>query len=371
MSIPFIDLQAQRKRIETEINTAIAKVVEHGGYILGPEVGQFERALAKFEDAKYCLACGNGTDALVLPMMAWGIGPGDAVFCPSFTYTASAEAIAVIGATPVFVDVDPDTYTMCPKSLAEAIELIQTQTELTPKAVMAIDLFGQIADYPKLAPIAKAAGLHLISDCAQGTGTRLFGDSPLKWADVVTTSFFPAKPLGCYGDGGAVLTNDEELEKTMRSLAFHGRSDVPYDYDKIGINSRLDTIQAAILLEKLKIFPSEIKERNRLADRYSKALSSNTIKTPKIMDGCVSTWAQYTVETENRDEIMAKIKAQNVPVAAYYPMPVHRQTAYTDYPVAPNGLPVTEQIMNTVFSLPMHAYLTTKDQDTIIAAVLS
>ncbi len=370
MSIPFIDLQAQRKRIENEINTAIAKVVEHGGYILGPEVGQFEKALAKFENAEFALACANGTDALILPMMAWGIGAGDAVFCPSFTYTASAEAIAVIGATPVFVDVDLDTYTMCPKSLAEAITHIQEQGELTPKAVMAIDLFGQIADYPQLAPIAADAGLYLISDCAQGIGTRLHGDSPLKWADVVTTSFFPAKPLGCYGDGGAVLTNDSELEKIMRSLAFHGRSDVPYDYDKIGINSRLDTIQAAILLEKLKIFPDEIKTRNQIANRYSKALASNTIKTPKVLNGCTSTWAQYTIEVTNRDEVMAKIKEQSIPVAAYYPMPVHHQSAYREYPVAPNGLPVTEEIMNTVFSLPMHAYLSTDDQDKIIAAVL-
>ncbi|PHR93578.1 MAG: aminotransferase DegT [Robiginitomaculum sp.] len=369
MRFPFIDLQAQRNRIADEVEAAMLKVLRSGAYILGPEVAEFEQKIAKFLNTEHALACANGTDALILPMMAWNIGAGDAVFCPSFTYTASAESVAVLGAAPVFVDVDEDTYTLCPKSLEAAITTVKREGKLTPRAVMAIDLFGQSADYPAIKTICEREGLKLISDCAQGLGCTLNGNSPAHWADVVTTSFFPAKPLGCYGDGGCVFTNDIELAETMRSLAFHGRATQAYDHDRIGINSRLDTLQAAILLEKLKIFPDEIKSRTTIAERYSRYLSPLGLKTPTLIENSVSTWAQYTVEVENRDAFMDAVKAQGIPVAAYYPRPVHLQSAYKAYPVAGNGLPITEKIMKSVVSLPMHPYLTPPDQDEIIAVI--
>lgn len=304
-------------------------------------------------------------------MMAWGIGPGDAVFCPSFTYTATAEAVAFLRATPVFVDVDPDTYTICPKSLSAAYEAVIKDGKLKPKAIIAVDLFGQSADYPAISELAKRFDLKLIADNAQATGCRLDGKSPAHWADIATTSFFPAKPLGCYGDGGAVLTNDADLTAQIRSLAFHGRGTQAYDHTDIGINSRLDTIQAAILLEKLKIYTSEIKTRNEIADRYSKGLSSNTCKTPTVIAGGLSTWAQYTIEVEDRDGLMAHLKNLGIPAAAYYPKPIHLQTAYTSFQMPYNNLPVTETLMKNVMSLPMHAYLTRAHQDEVIGAVTS
>jgi len=369
MLFPFIDLQAQRKTIRDEIDAAVNRVIRHGAYILGPEVAQFEGELAKFEGVSHVAACANGTDALKLPMLAWGIGAGDAVFCPSFTYTATAEAIAVIGATPVFVDIDPDTYTMCSKSLQAAIDGVRRAGKLIPRAVIAVDLFGQSADYPAITAITETEDLKLISDNAQSLGCRLAGQSPAHWAHVATTSFFPAKPLGCYGDGGAVLTNDADLTADLRDLAFHGRSNTPYDHDRIGLNSRLDTIQAAILLEKLKIFAREIEDRNVVADHYGAALKQVGVKTPTVIADGVSSWAQYTIEVDNRDAFLDNMRAQEIPVAAYYPRPVHLQSAYTDFPVSGNGLPVTEQVMHTVAALPIHAYLTNENQDMVIEAI--
>lgn len=369
MLFPFIDLQAQRKTIRGEIDAAVNRVIRHGAYILGPEVGQFEAELAAFEGVAHVAACANGTDALKLPMLAWDIGAGDTVFCPSFTYTATAEAIAVLGATPVFVDIDPDTYTMCPKSLQAAIDGVKCVGKLTPRAVIAVDLFGQSANYPAIKAITDAEGLRLISDNAQSLGCRLNGHNPAHWADVATTSFFPAKPLGCYGDGGAMLTNDADFTTELRDLAFHGRSSTPYDHDRIGLNSRLDTIQAAILLEKLKIFAREIKHRNTIANRYAEALKPLGIKTPTVIAGGLSTWAQYTIEVDNRDSFLDNMRAQKIPVAAYYPRPVHLQSAYRSFPVSGNGLPVTEQAMNNVAALPMHAYLSRENQDKVIKAV--
>ena len=378
MKFPFIDLQAQRKTIRDEIDAAVNRVIRHGAYILGPEVAQFEGELAAFENVGHVAACANGTDALKLPMLAWGIGgrengkrngERDAVFCPSFTYTATAEAIAVIGATPVFVDIDPDTYTMCPQSLQAAIDGMRRAGKLIPRAVVAVDLFGQSADYPAIAAITEAEDLKLISDNAQSLGCRLNGHSSARWADVATTSFFPAKPLGCYGDGGAMLTNDGALTARLRDLAFHGRSSTPFDHDSIGLNSRLDTIQAAILLEKLKIFAREIDDRNAVAARYERALNPLGVKTPTVIENGISTWAQYTVEIDNRDTFLDNMRAQEIPVAAYYPRPVHLQSAYTEFPISGNGLPVTEKAMHTVAALPMHAYLTRENQDMVIEAV--
>ena len=362
----FIDLHAQQTRLKDEIDAGIADVLRHGRYILGPQVETFETELAKFAEAKHAISCANGTDAILLPLLAWNIGPGDAVFCPSFSYCATAEVVALRGATPVFVDVDRGTYNMDPESLQTAIAQVIREGKLTPRAVIVVDLFGQCANYPALMPIVRDAGLKLISDCAQGFGSTLNGEHPLAWADVQTTSFFPAKPLGCYGDGGAVLTDDDALNDLMRSLRFHGRGEAPFDNDHIGMNSRLDTLQAAVLLPKLAVFADEIERRNAIAARYSDGLKDYVSRVPEILDGVISTWAQYTIEVEDRDHLADALKAKDIPSARYYPLPIHMQTAYRDFPVAGNGLPNTEAARHSVISLPMHAYLTRADQDLII-----
>lgn len=364
----FIDLHAQQARLKSEISAGITDVLRHGRYILGPQVETFETELAKFVNAKHAISCANGTDALLLPLLAWNIGPGDAVICPSFSYCATAEVIALRGATPVFVDIDRDTYNMDPASLKTAIAQIQQQGQLTPRAVIIVDLFGQCANYPTLAPIIRDAGLKVISDCAQGFGSTLKGDHPLAWADVQTTSFFPAKPLGCYGDGGAVLTNDDALNDLLRSLRFHGRGSTPFDNDHVGMNSRLDTLQAAILLPKLAVFADEIQNRNAIAERYSTELKAHVSRIPQMMDGVVSTWAQYTIEVENAEGFSAAMKKQDIPTARYYPLPIHMQTAYKEFPISGNGLANTMACRNHVVSLPMHAYLTRENQDLIIEA---
>ena len=380
MSIPFIDLAAQQKRIKPQIDAAIARVLAHGAYVMGPEVKVFEEQLAAFAGAKFALSCANGTEALALPLMAWGIGPGDAVFCPSFTFAATGEVIPWLGASPVFVDVLPDTYNLDPEKLETAIAAIKASGELAPKAIIAVDLFGQPADYPAIAAIAQRHGLKLIADSAQGFGCTLNGRHPGAWADVVTTSFFPAKPLGCYGDGGAVLTDDAWLAERIDSLRVHGKataSDIAgrsFDHDpkylnmRVGINSRLDTLQAAILIEKLAIFADEIEKRDAVARRYADGLAGSIATAPTVIVGGTSTWAQYTVEHPDRDGLAAHLKTQGVPSAAYYPMPMHRQGCYAIYP-QPGGLPVTEAKAQAVLSLPMHPYLDEATQDRIIAAV--
>jgi len=369
MNIEFIDLKAQQRRLKSEIDAAIAKVLAEGRYVMGPEVHQFEAELASFGKAKHAIGCANGTDALVLPMLAWGIGLGDAVFCPSFTYCATAEIIAHIGATPVFIDIDRDSYNMEASSLEQAIESVKTEGKLTPRAVIAVDLFGQSADYEAIAPITKKHGLKLVADSAQGFGTTLHSYQPLHWADVTTTSFFPAKPLGCYGDGGAVLTNDDGLADAIHSLRIHGKGVDKYDNIRVGINSRLDTLQAAILLTKLTIFDDEIIMRNRVAQRYIDGLGDVALRVPTLIDGATSTWAQFTLEVTAPDELAAALKAKGIPTARYYPKPVHMQTAYTGFPVAPKGLPNTVDSIDKVISLPMHPYLPEETQDMIITAV--
>src|SRR6201999_254169 len=290
-ALDFIDLKAQQKRIRKEIDAAIGRVLDHGGYILGPEVRQFEAELPPFGQSKLALSCANGTDAVVLPLVAWDVGPGDAVFCPAFTFAATAEVVPWTGAVPVFVDILPDTYNLDPAHLEAAIAEVKAKGELKPKAVIAVDLFGQPADYPKIAEICRREGLKLLSDSAQGFGCTLNGQHPLYWADATATSFFPAKLLGCYGDGGAVLTNDEDLWAVMDSLRVHGKGEDKYDNIRIGMNSRLDSIQAAVLLEKLKIFPEEITLRNTVAARYNDKLAAH-VKVPEVIAGGVSVWAQ-------------------------------------------------------------------------------
>lgn len=377
--IPFIDLQAQRARLGQPLEDAILKVVRSGAYIMGPEIAQFERELATFGQAPFALSCGSGTEALVLPLMAWEIGPGDAVFCPAFTFAATAEAMPLVGAAPVFVDVRPDTYNLDPEKLDAAVRAVKAAGDLTPRAVIAVDLFGQPADYPALDAVCARHGLKLIADSAQGFGCTLDGKHPLHWADVTTTSFFPAKPLGCYGDGGAVLSKDARLHDRLVSLRVHGQavaSDLEgrsFDHDpkylnmRIGMNSRMDTIQAAVLLQKLTIFADEIEARNRVAARYAAGLG-DAVRTPRVIEGGVSVWAQYTIETDDRDGLAAHLRAEGVPSAVYYPVPLHRQAPYARYP-APGGLPVTDAASGRVISLPMHAYLDEPTQDHIITAI--
>jgi UDP-2-acetamido-2-deoxy-ribo-hexuluronate aminotransferase len=379
--IPFIDLAAQQHRLKPQIDAAIQKVLAHGGYVMGPEVREIEAQLAEFGRAKYALSCGNGTDALALPLMAWEIGAGDAVFCPSFTFAATPEVIPWTGATPVFVDILPGTYNLDPDHLEAAIEATKARGLLKPAAVIAVDLFGQPADYPRLSQICRRHGLKLIADSAQGFGCTLYGETPMRWADAVTTSFFPAKPLGCYGDGGAVLTNDAVLLERMDSLRIHGKlvkSDMgghPLQHDpkylnqRIGMNSRLDTIQAAILIEKLGVFAEELETRQDVAARYTDGLDGHVLSTPFVIEGGVSTWAQYVIEHRDRDGLAIHLKTLGVPTAVYYPVPMHRQKPYADFPLGPGGLPVSDAKAQTVLALPMHAYLTEAVQDRIIEGV--
>jgi len=365
----FIDLKTQQARIKPELDRRFAEVLAHGQYILGPEVKALETDLAAFCGAKFGLGCANGTDALILSLRALGVGPGDAVFCPSFTYCATAESIALIGAHPVFVDIDRKTYNLCPVSLERTIAQIKADGLYTPKAVIIVDLFGQCADYPTLMPIARKAGLKVISDAAQGFGSTLNGHHPVHWADAMTASFFPAKPLGCYGDGGAVFTNSPEIAAQIESLRFHGRDSVPNNHLQVGLNSRLDSLQAAVLQCKLGIFPDEIKARNRIAKTYSEALTGNGIKTPHIMNGVISTWAQYTIEVDAPDLLSKHLRDKGIPSARYYPRPTHLQTAYENFTCDAAGLKSTDICMERVISLPMHAYLSMEDQNIIAHAI--
>jgi len=367
--IAFIDLQAQRRRLGTPLEAAIRAAVEGGQWILGPQVAQFELDIAQWTGVKHAIACANGTDALLLVLRAWGVGPGDAVFVPAFTFAASAEVVALAGASPVFVDVLPDTFNMSPASLEAAIALVKRDGKLTPKVVMPVDLFGQPADYRTLGAIAVREGLKLFCDTAQGFGGLLDGKRAGAIGDAAATSFFPAKPLGCYGDGGACFTNDDGLKETLLSLRMHGQGSHRYEHVHIGLNSRLDTIQAAILIEKLKIFPDEIEARNRIARRYDEAFAgSNRIVTPAVIAGATSTWAQYTLQVEDRPKFQADLKEAGVPTMVYYPLPLSRQKAYGHYPSTP--IPVTEDLCRKVVSLPMHPYLDEDTQDRVIQAVL-
>jgi dTDP-4-amino-4,6-dideoxygalactose transaminase len=377
--IPFIDLAAQQARIRPSLDAAIARVLAHGAYVMGPEVRTFEERLAAFCGAARALSCANGTDALALPLMAWDVGPGDAVFCPSFTFAATPEVIPWTGATPVFVDILPDTFNLDPDHLEAAILSVAADGRLTPTAVIAVDLFGQPADYPRIAAVCRRHGLALIADSAQGFGGTLHGEHAIGWADVATTSFFPAKPLGGYGDGGAVLTRDDTLWERMDSLRVHGKAvagdgglnghDPRYLNARIGMNSRLDTLQAAILLEKLAIFEDEIASRQTVAARYAEGLAEVCLSVPSVIDGGVSTWAQYVIEHRNRDGLAAHLKSQGIPSAVYYPVPMHLQAPYAAFPQGPGGLPVSEAKADTVLALPMHPYLTPETQDRIIDAV--
>jgi dTDP-4-amino-4,6-dideoxygalactose transaminase len=367
--IPFIDVAAQRRRLGRSVDEAIARVLGHCQFILGPEVRAFESALAAFCGARHAVSCASGTDALVLVLMAKGVGPGDAVICPSFTFTATAEVAVLVGATPVFADVEEGSFNLDPESLQRACATARS-LGLRPKVVIPVDLFGQPADYDRIMPIAEAEGLFVLDDAAQAFGATYKNRRLGALAPATATSFFPAKPLGCYGDGGAVLTEDEELAQVMRSVRVHGEGRDKYDCVRIGLNGRLDTIQAAVLIEKLKIFPEEIAARERAARRYSAGLADVAI-VPKLARGSTSVWAQYTIRLApgKREAFATAVNSQGIPTAVYYPIPLHCQEPYRRFPVAEGGAPVSERLAEEVISLPMHAYLDEATQDRVIAAV--
>lgn len=367
--IPFIDLAAQRRRLGGAIDKAVARVLAHCQFIQGPEVHVLEAELAAFCGVRHAISCASGTDALLLVLMAWQIGPGDAVICPSFTYHATAEMVALLGATPMIADVLPDTFNIDPASCARAVTSAKRRG-LKPRAIIPVDLFGLPADHDAIAAIAAAHGLVVLDDAAQAFGARYRGRPIGTMAAATATSFFPAKPLGCYGDGGAVFTDDDALAARLKSIRFHGEGADRSEAARIGITGRLDTLQAAVLIEKLKIFPDEIEARNRIAARYSAGLAEVAV-VPRAGNECTSVWAQYTirVKREKRDALAAALKGQGIPTAIYYTKPLHRQPAYRHFPLAEGGVPVSDHLAEEVLSLPMHAYLEPPVQDRIIDAV--
>ena len=357
----FRDLSAQYAALKDGIDAGIARVLKHGRYIGGPEVAELEGHLAEYVGAKHCVTCANGTDALQLALMAWGVGPGDAVFVPDFTFFASGEAPALLGATPVFVDVDERTFNLDAAKLEEAVRFVEDETELVPRAVVAVDLFGLPADYPAIKEVCVRHGMLLLEDGAQGFGGSVDGKMACSFGDVSTTSFFPAKPLGCYGDGGAVFTDSDEWAGLIRSYAVHGKGSMKYDNVRVGVNSRLDAIQAAILLVKLEAFERcELDAVNEAAALYDAALAGSGLALPTVPEGYRSSWAQYTVQLPegcDRGALQAALKEQGVPTMVYYSKPMHEQRAFEGACLCPDGSPVTKRLCEMVLSLPMGPYL--------------
>lgn len=364
--IPFIDLTSQQKRIRSKVEASFQRILDHGGYILGPEVYELEKQLSAFCGAHHTLSCSNGTDAIAMILMAKNVGVGDAIFVPSFTFAATAEVVAWRGATVVFVDVLPDTFNIDPESLVKGIQKAKS-LNLNPRGIIAVDLYGQAADYDSLHSVAEKHGLWVLADAAQSFGGTYKGRKIGALAESTTTSFYPAKPLGCYGDGGAIFTENNEIFKTLQSIRVHGQAEDKYKNVRIGINGRCDTIQAAILLEKLAIFPEEIILRQKVADLYSQGLSDVTT-TPFVDKDCQSVWAQYTVKVdpEKRKDLMEDLKKEGIPTMIHYEISLHKQEAYKHYPCATETLPVSEALANCVLSLPMHPYLENDVQDHII-----
>lgn len=367
--IPFIDVAAQRRRLGRAVDDAIVRVLAHCQFIMGPEVQTLEADLAAFCGARHAVTCSSGTDALLLVLMAQGIGPGDAVIVPAFTFAATAEVVALVGATPVFADVEEATFNLNAGSLARAVATARSKG-LEPRAVIPVDLFGQPADHDAIAAVATAEALFVLDDAAQAFGATYRGRPLGVCAPATATSFFPAKPLGCYGDGGAIFTDDDALAATLKSLRVHGQGTDRYDNARIGITGRLDTMQAAVLIEKLKIFAEEITARDRIARRYGDALS-DVVTVPQVVPETTSVWAQYTIRLPagRRDALAAALKSEGIPTVIYYARPLHRQQAYRDFPVVDGGVPVSERLADEVISLPMHAYLEPSVQDRIIDAV--
>jgi UDP-2-acetamido-2-deoxy-ribo-hexuluronate aminotransferase len=365
----FIDLKAQQDRIKEKIDANIQKVLAHGQYIMGPEIETLEKWLADYVGTKYALGVSSGTDALLMPLMAYQVGPGDAVFTVSFTFVATAEVVQLLGATPVYVDIDPETFNMDAKHLDEVINKVTMEGKLKPKGIIPVDLFGQPADYDEINAIALKYGLFVLEDAAQGFGGVYRGRKACSLAPVAATSFFPAKPLGTYGDGGMCFTDSLEMLEILDSIRVHGKSTDKYNNIRIGINGRLDTLMAAILLPKTEIFDEEMELRQQVADRYTGGLKG-FVKTPVVRDYNVSSWAQYSIQHTNRDQLIEGLKSEGVPTAVYYPRPLHLQQAFSDLGYRPGDLPVTEKIASDILSLPMHPYLKPDDQDRVIEAVI-
>lgn len=383
----FIDLATQQKRIIKSIKANIDAVLDHGKYIMGPEVVRLEKSLSKFVGAKYGISCASGTDALILSLMAKEVGPGDAVFTTPFTFIATAEVIGLLGATPVFVDIDPETFNLNPKNLELAIQALKSKdrtiyplplaegkevSDIVPKGIISVDLFGLPADYEQINSIASQHGLFVIEDAAQSFGGEYHGGKACNLSEISCTSFFPAKPLGCYGDGGMCFTNNDHLAEVMTSLRIHGKGTDKYDNVRIGINGRLDTIQAAILLAKFEIFPEELESRQQVAESYTELLSkvNDSIKPPHIPSGFKSAWAQYSIlakDQVHRKGILSKFKEGGIPAAIYYPKPLHLQAAFASLNYSEGDFPISEDYSQSIFSIPMHPYLSRKDQEKIVA----
>lgn len=368
----FIDLKTQYLRLKEDIDAGIRDVLDHTAFIMGEKVALLETRLGEYCGAKHTVSCSSGTDALLMPLMAWGIGPGDAVFVPTFSFFATAEVVGLVSATPVFVDISPDTFNLDPVALERAIERVKAQGVLRPRVVIPVDLFGQCADYDALLPLARAHGLRLLEDAAQGFGASYRGRRAGSFGDAAATSFFPAKPLGCYGDGGAIFTDDDETAATLCSIRIHGQGSDKYDNERLGINGRLDALQAAVLLAKLGVFEDEIIRRNEIATAYNRRLH-DVVTTPTVRDGCTSTWAQYSVlcrDSTHRERVRASLSAQGIPSMIYYAIPLHLQKAFTALGGRSGQCPVAEDASRRILSLPMHAYLSDNDIERIAAAVI-
>lgn len=367
-TVKLFDSHAQLQRLEPSVSNAIQGVLSHGQFILGPEVLKFEKLMSEFCGAKHVLGCANGTDALVIALRVLGIGPGHAVFVPAFTFAATAEAVCLVGAVPVFVDVTWGSFNLDLESLQEAYRDILKTGRLHPRAVIAVDLFGLPADYDKIECFCRINRLNLICDAAQSFGASLDGRKVGNFGDITTTSFFPAKPLGCYGDGGAVITNDSELATLAASIRVHGKGEDKYDNVRVGMNSRLDTVQAAILIEKLAVLEDELQRRNSNAAAYIAALEP-VAEVPKVPVGVVSAWAQFTIKSARRDSLAATLRQNGIESAIYYPKPLHQQAAYLGFPVAPAGVPTAERLSAEVLSIPVHPYLTSENISQITQAI--
>ena len=367
-TIPFIDLHAQQERIRPQIEERIKKVLNHGKYIMGPEIAELEQRLAEFVGTKHCVTCASGTDALLMPLLAYEIGPGDAVFTTPFTFISTAEVVSLLGATPVFADIEADTYNIDPAKLRDAIGKVVSDNQLKPKGIIPVDLFGQPADYEEIEQIAREFGLFVIEDAAQAFGAQYKNKPACSFGDVGATSFFPAKPFGCYGDGGAIFCNDDDMAQKLRSVRIHGQGSNKYDNVRIGINGRFDAMQAAVLLAKFEIFEEEIELRHQVANRYSQGLKES-VSVPMVKKDRSSVWAQYSILAKNRGDLVNELKSKGIPTAIYYPKPLHLQPAYQSLGYRNGDFPISEKTANQILSIPMHPYLSREDQDFIIEAI--
>jgi dTDP-4-amino-4,6-dideoxygalactose transaminase len=360
----FIDLAVQQKRIRPQIEAGFKKILDHGQYILGPEIRAIEEKLAAFVGVPYAVSVASGTDALLIPLMVEKIGPGDAVFTTTFTFIATAEVIRLLGATPVFVDIDPEIFNIDPDKLEEAIQRVSAEKKLTPKGIIPVDLFGQPADYQAIQTIADKHGLFVLEDAAQSFGASQKGKKAGALAKVAATSFFPAKPLGCYGDGGMIFTADKGIYEQFLSIRVHGQGIDKYTNVRVGINSRMDSLQAAVLLAKMEIFAEEIQLRQEVATRYNQMLAG-TVNVPKVLNENISAWAQYSLQHPRRGDVIKKLRENGIPTAIYYPIPLHLQEAFADLGYRKNDFPIAEKMAKEIFSLPMHPYLEKQEQEKI------